>query len=191
MDWGEWVEQKILEAIRRGEFENLPGKGKPLSLEENPFLEPGLALVYHLLRQNDARPEWIEADLAIRRGIEQARADLWRTMAWRAERLQALAGREDPSSRAERAWVEAEWERALRAFARRIVELNELVFSYNLKVPIFWLQRFRFNLQEEAEALGVPQADLLRLGLIPGVPTPSAHGLSEDPSSGPETDAGG
>ncbi len=163
VNWGEWVEQKILEAIRRGEFDHLPGKGKPLQLEENPYLEPGLAVAYHILRQNDARPEWIEADLAIRRGIEAARRDLQRTMRWREEMLRALEGKTDARSRAEREWVEEEWERALRAFARRITELNEQVFLYNLKVPIYWLQRFKFNLREELQALGVPQADIERL----------------------------
>lgn len=163
VNWGEWVEQKILEAIRRGEFDHLPGKGKPLRLEENPYLEPGLAIAYHILRQNDARPEWIEADLAIRRGIELARRDLQRTMQWREEALRALEGRTDPRSRAEREGVEAEWDRALRAFARRIAELNEQIFLYNLKVPIYWLQRFKLNLREELQALGVSEADIQRL----------------------------
>ncbi len=165
VNWGEWVEQRILEAMRRGEFDHLPGKGKPLQLEENPYLEPGLAIAYHLLRQNDARPEWIEADLAIRRGIELARQDLRRTMQWREEALRALEGKTDPRSRSEREWVEAEWDRALRAFARRIAELNEQVFLYNLKVPIYWLQRFKFDLREELRALGVPEADIQRLGV--------------------------
>ncbi|QWK09473.1 MAG: DUF1992 domain-containing protein [Thermoflexus hugenholtzii] len=163
VNWGEWVEQKILEAMRRGEFDHLPGKGRPLQLEENPYLEPGLAIAYHLLRQNDARPEWIEADLAIRRGIEQARQDLRRTLQWRQEALQALAGKSDPRSRREREWIEAEWERALRAFARRIAELNEQIFLYNLKVPIYWLQRFKFDLQEELRALGIPEEEIQAL----------------------------
>ncbi|WP_322802275.1 DnaJ family domain-containing protein [Thermoflexus sp.] len=161
--WGEWLEQKILEAMRQGAFEHLSGKGKPLPVEENPYLEPGLAIAYHILRQNDARPEWIEADLAIRRGIELARQDLQRTMQWREEALRALEGKTDPRSRAEREWVEAEWDRALRAFARRIAELNEQVFLFNLKVPIYWLQRFKFDLREELQALGVPEADITRL----------------------------
>lgn len=165
VNWGEWVEQKILEAIRRGEFDHLPGKGKPLRLEENPYLEPGLAIAYHLLRQNDARPEWIETDLAIRRGIALARQDLQRTMRWREKALRALEGKTDSRSRSEREWVEAEWDRALRAFARRIAELNEQVFLYNLKVPIYWLQRFKFDLHEELRALGVPESDIQRLGM--------------------------
>ncbi|HXF69746.1 MAG TPA: hypothetical protein VNK89_08050, partial [Thermoflexus sp.] len=92
-----------------------------------------------------------------------ARRDLQRTMRWREEMLRALEGKTDARSRAEREWVEEEWERALRAFARRITELNEQVFLYNLKVPIYWLQRFKFNLREELQALGVPQADIERL----------------------------
>jgi hypothetical protein len=139
-----------------------------LRLEENPYLEPGLAIAYHLLRQNDARPGWIEADLAIRRGIEQARQDLRRTIQWRQETLRDLEGKSDPRSRREREWVEAEWERALRSFARRIAELNEQISLYNLKVPIYWLQRFKFDLREELCALGVPEGEIKGLeGPVP------------------------
>jgi hypothetical protein len=31
MDFDSWVDQQIREATERGEFDNLPGKGKPLS----------------------------------------------------------------------------------------------------------------------------------------------------------------
>lgn len=34
------VNKQIEEAMERGEFSNLPGKGKPLKLDVNPFLTP-------------------------------------------------------------------------------------------------------------------------------------------------------
>jgi len=54
------VERIIQEAIDNGEFDNLPGKGKPLNLNENAFLEPGLEWAYGLLKRNGFAPDWIE-----------------------------------------------------------------------------------------------------------------------------------
>jgi len=45
------VEQRIREAMENGEFDNLSGQGKPLPLNENPFLEPGLDLAFGLLQK--------------------------------------------------------------------------------------------------------------------------------------------
>ena len=38
--WDSLVERKIREARKRGMFDELPGKGRPLDLKENPFLNP-------------------------------------------------------------------------------------------------------------------------------------------------------
>ncbi len=35
--WGKLVEQRLQEAFAKGEFANLPGKGKPLELDEDPL----------------------------------------------------------------------------------------------------------------------------------------------------------
>ena len=34
------TEKAISEAIEKGEFDDLPGKGKPIDLKENPFEDP-------------------------------------------------------------------------------------------------------------------------------------------------------
>ncbi|MGZ3629064.1 MAG: DnaJ family domain-containing protein, partial [Ktedonobacteraceae bacterium] len=33
----DYIEEQIHQAQSRGEFDNLPGSGKPLNLDENPF----------------------------------------------------------------------------------------------------------------------------------------------------------
>ena len=38
------------EAIENGEFDNLPGKGEPIDLSENPFEDPDLRVVHRLQR---------------------------------------------------------------------------------------------------------------------------------------------
>jgi hypothetical protein len=50
------VEQRIKEAMDKGEFDNLPGKGKPLPLEDDSHVPEDLRLAYKLLRNADCLP---------------------------------------------------------------------------------------------------------------------------------------
>lgn len=53
------VEERILEAARNGEFDNLPGAGKPLSVDEEPVPED-LRIAYKILRNANCLPPEIE-----------------------------------------------------------------------------------------------------------------------------------
>ncbi|MFO7173043.1 MAG: DUF1992 domain-containing protein [Bacillota bacterium] len=101
----DWVEEQIQEAMARGDFDNLPGKGKPLDLTENPFEKDWL--VHHILKNASVAPEWIE----LRREIQ---ADL----AW-------LRDHPDHPGRAER----------IRETNRKIDRYNLLVPIPNLQYP--------------------------------------------------------
>ncbi|MFO7274213.1 MAG: DUF1992 domain-containing protein [Symbiobacteriaceae bacterium] len=71
-----WMEEIIQEAMRRGEFDNLPGKGKPLDLrkdEPDPYAREGSWLVNRILRENKAAPLWIELEKSIREDKEWLR----------------------------------------------------------------------------------------------------------------------
>jgi hypothetical protein len=54
------VEQKIREAQKRGEFDNLPGAGKPLDLEEDPLVPEDLRLAYRILKNAGFVPPELE-----------------------------------------------------------------------------------------------------------------------------------
>ncbi|HOQ09600.1 MAG TPA: DUF1992 domain-containing protein [Syntrophomonadaceae bacterium] len=54
------VENQILKAQEEGKFDNLPGAGKPLKLEENPFEPADMRMVFKILKDNDCAPRWIE-----------------------------------------------------------------------------------------------------------------------------------
>lgn len=54
------IEQKIREAIARGEFDNLPGSGKPLDLEAYFNTPEDLRMAYSMLKSNDFVPEEVE-----------------------------------------------------------------------------------------------------------------------------------
>ena len=54
LDW--LVEQRIIDAIGRGEFEQLPGAGKPLALDDDPLIPEDLRLAYRILKNSGYAP---------------------------------------------------------------------------------------------------------------------------------------
>ena len=69
------AEQKILEAIARGEFANLPGAGKPLRLEDDSMVPGELRISYKVLKNAGCIPP----ELELRKEIITLR-DLLRTV---------------------------------------------------------------------------------------------------------------
>lgn len=115
------TEKKIREAIEKGEFNDLPGKGEPLDLKENPFEDPDLRMVHRLLRNAGFAPAWIEERKDIDAELEKAQTKLSR--AW------ALFG---PTGNAD---VHPEWERSVGEFRETVADLNKRIRIYNLKTP--------------------------------------------------------
>lgn len=68
------VEQRIWHSMEEGQFENLPGKGKPLDLSTNPHADPAEDTLYRILSKNGCAPEWVELNKEIRNRITE-----WRT----------------------------------------------------------------------------------------------------------------
>jgi hypothetical protein len=54
------TDEKIKEAIARGEFDNLPGKGKPLDLDAYFATPEHLRMGYSILKSADIIPEEME-----------------------------------------------------------------------------------------------------------------------------------
>jgi Domain of unknown function (DUF1992) len=55
------VEERILEAQRAGAFDNLPGRGKPLELDDQSWVPEELRVAYHVLKNAHVLPP--EAEL--------------------------------------------------------------------------------------------------------------------------------
>ena len=55
------VEERIREAQQAGAFDNLPGKGKPLELEDQSMVPEDLRMSYHILKNAHVLPP--EAEL--------------------------------------------------------------------------------------------------------------------------------
>ncbi len=69
--WESWIDEAIEKARERGDFDDLPGHGKPLRLETNIY-EPEMNLAYSTLKNAGYAPTWMELD----RKITLGRADL-------------------------------------------------------------------------------------------------------------------
>lgn len=54
------AEQRIREAIERGEFDRLPGAGQPLKLEDDAMIPPELRMAYKVLKNAGCLPPELE-----------------------------------------------------------------------------------------------------------------------------------
>ena len=61
------VEERIRKAQQKGEFENLTGSGKPLTLKEDGHIAEELRLSYKILKNADCLPPEIELKKEIER----------------------------------------------------------------------------------------------------------------------------
>lgn len=100
-EWDDWVEKEIQEAMERGDFSNLPGHGKPIRIESNPF-DPSMDMAYSRLKNAGYAPTWMELDREITAGRKELDEFLQRSGAYLAE-LKARIEAQDTVADAERA----------------------------------------------------------------------------------------
>lgn len=120
------AEEKIREAMRNGVFDDLPGKGRPLKLEDDPFTPEDERAAHTVLKQYGVALPWMER----RREIEAELAEAVR-------RLQTAADYDE--------------EAACREFRVAIAALNRKIFDYNLQVPAPAFQRRVLQADAEIE----------------------------------------
>ena len=95
------AEQRILEAQRAGAFDNLPGKGKPLQLEDLSWVPEELRIGYHVLKNAHVLPPEAELrkdihtleDLLKHVEDEGERRALAKSIQWKVIRLDMLKRR--------------------------------------------------------------------------------------------------
>jgi len=136
-------EDQIRKAMEAGQFDDLPGKGKPLNLDTNPFEDQSWRMANQVLRNAGFTLPWIEARQEIERELEAARLSLRRAWEWR----QANTGKQQP------ALIQAEWARAEEAFRQQISVLNKRILSYNLQVPRDQFQLLALDAGREIDRL--------------------------------------
>lgn len=148
------IEDHIHQAMQQGKFDNLPGKGRPLNLDDNPLVDPEWRMAHHLLQSSGFTLPWIEKRQEIDASLENARQELRRAWEWRSR---AVQGSVSPSQ-ADHITVdyppaEREWQRALERFQAQLAEINKKLFSYNLEVPSSQFQRLPVSLEREVQSI--------------------------------------
>ena len=107
----DWVHDELDRAIARGEFDNLPLKGKPIKIESNPY-QPELDLAFGRLKNAGMAPAWIELDREVR--SMQETLDKWLQaasgrLAAEAARIQQLTESPPPPTPTSRPWHQRWW----------------------------------------------------------------------------------
>ena len=107
MSFSRIAENRIREAMAQGEFDNLPGAGEPLSLEEYFSTPEDVRMAYSILKSANCRPLEVEMLNEIAR-LEQAiaaaaddaaRGPLQRELAHRRTELAILLERRSRSTK--------------------------------------------------------------------------------------------
>jgi hypothetical protein len=134
------VDEQIKKAQAEGAFDQLRGKGKPLShLDSDPL--------NGVLQAQGFAPRWVERDHEIQQKTAIAEQAIKRTYEWV---LQTWSG-----GSADRDFARGEWRKARRIFRERIDEINRLIKTYNLEVPPTIGQKFLMKEEEELKRLGL------------------------------------
>ncbi|MCG8352590.1 MAG: DUF1992 domain-containing protein [Chloroflexales bacterium] len=111
------IDQRIADAESAGFFDNLPGAGKPLQLDDDALTPEEDRAAYRLLKNAGYSLPWIE----LRKTIEAEQSKL---AAW--------------IDRANRGWANTgpnQQQRLRDEYRQRLTEINRLITNYNLSAP--------------------------------------------------------
>ncbi|MGQ9925241.1 MAG: DnaJ family domain-containing protein [Chloroflexaceae bacterium] len=111
------IERRVREAAAAGMFENLPGAGQPLRLDNDAHVPEDLRPGYRLLKNAGYAPAWIELHKHIR--TELADLEGW---------LASVTTRWAKTGPLERERLRAE-------YAQKVRDLNRQITTYNLIAP--------------------------------------------------------
>lgn len=139
------IDDIIRKAMEEGAFDNLRGKGRPMELDNNPYLDQSWQMAYHLLKENGFAPQFIEMRQEIEGQLAAARSALVRSWVWRQ---QALEAGEDAGNDAY-----TKWKKARQRFEASVLELNAKIRNYNLSVPHEKLARLLIDPEAEMAQL--------------------------------------
>jgi hypothetical protein len=152
--WRALAEHQIREAIKAGEFDNLPGMGQSVSVNDNPFVPEDWRLAFKVLENAGVVPDWItlaqeiEADTATWRRMADEHFALLRA------RLAAVAS--TPGAirrlREEVANLKAIHRRATERHAIQLQDINRKIRYFNATVPLDSLLRATYDQDAEMRA---------------------------------------
>ena len=127
------ADEIIRDAMAAGKFENLPGAGKPLKLDDDAHVPQDWRLANKILKDNGYAPDWIME----RRDLEVLRAA-----------LSAKLEREIRTQKQRAQGIDLESIRA--RYGEAVGRLNKKLLSHNLKLPPGVAHLAYFDVDREA-----------------------------------------
>jgi hypothetical protein len=125
-DFDRLVEEQIREAIARGDYAGLPGRGRPQDLRVNPYVKADERMAQDMLAAQGFGLPWIEE----RRDLLRDRDALLDSLRRARQRHAAL-----PTAAA-RARQRPRWDAAAAQFRRDAATLNARIRTHNHTVPV-------------------------------------------------------
>ncbi|MBK8987272.1 MAG: DUF1992 domain-containing protein [Chloroflexi bacterium] len=141
------IDDLIEDGRQQGLFDNLPGKGKPLDLNQNHYAG-SQQLANSLLKDNQMSPAWLMQRNALQEKIQNFRQKLGRV--WQRYEREYHYAQDDGI----RSGLIIGWDNEVRKLEAEAVELNKAVESYNLKRPLENLEIYKLRLDEEISRAG-------------------------------------
>ena len=150
-DWENEIEKQIRQAIERGEFDNLRGKGKPLNLGDDSFTPADMRLAYKIMKDAGVAPEWIEQNKEIRAELQRLKIFLDQQARWQRENRSKLNRLSPYEMIKEHEHLAEKREHTIREYRERATALNKEIDSFNLKAPSVQLHHARVRIDEEVK----------------------------------------
>ncbi|XP_072036628.1 dnaJ homolog subfamily C member 28-like [Amphiura filiformis] len=134
------VEDLVQKSMADGDFDNLPGSGKPLPDRTHycPFIDINQHNLNQVMVNNGYVPEWIRMEKEIRFDLQDMKEALLK------ERLKLGP---EPLNK----YNENKWKGLIDAFAADIASINKKIDHLNLIVPIIRLQMVHFKVEKELD----------------------------------------
>lgn len=149
-DWESSVDKQIREAMERGEFDRLPGAGKPLDLNENPYTPEDWRLAFKVLKDAGVAPEWIEQGKEIRTELRALATLLEQQTRWQREQIDRSSSLSPDQMIVEREHLAQARERVCRVYRQRAAALNKMIDTFNLRAPSS-VHVLRVRIEEELQ----------------------------------------
>lgn len=134
------IEDHIRKAIEEGQFDDLPGKGKPLQLDDNPHEDPEWRMAFRALKGSGFTLPWIEKRQELLEALDIQRQALKRVCDW-------------SKSHPDQVLAQTERQRAVNEFRSQMDKLDRQIRDFNLQAPHERFQLLRLNIEKEISNL--------------------------------------
>lgn len=128
--WETAIDTAIRKAMEAGEFDNLPGEGRPLDLNSDTNIPSDMRLAYKIMKENGIAPDWVMQGKML-----TAKMQSWQSRLKRA--YQTFSAHHES----------AKWHSAREQLILDAEQLNKEIISFNLKLPAGIAHRPLINVQ--------------------------------------------